>query len=54
MADQVTATVVRGETEGLSQTQELALAALRTGSTFRQAAGRRARRDRGGALGRPY
>jgi hypothetical protein len=38
MSEQVTATAVRAEIEGLGQTQELALAALRTGSTFRQAA----------------
>jgi uncharacterized protein YerC len=38
MAEQVTTTVVRAEIEGLGQTQELALAALRKGRTFRQAA----------------
>lgn len=37
MSEQET-TVVRGQVEGLGQTQEAALAALQTGSTFRQAA----------------
>jgi uncharacterized protein YerC len=38
MSDQGTAAVTRAEIEGLGQTQEAALAALRTGCTFRQAA----------------
>jgi transposase-like protein len=38
MSEQVTGAMMRVEIEGLGQTQEAALAALRTGSTYRQAA----------------